>query len=119
MVAKVMRLLLFMSSSMLMGMHSELARWVQKADMITISMIKMQYNVEIPITDATTVRDIKNELYKTEGIPIEKQVIKPLNPYACMCCKIMGSTLDDGNNIKMIMHRHNTDHFGVYLQLLK
>ncbi len=93
--------------------------WVVATTAIKIQSLKI--NSSITIQDSTTVADVKNSLYDSEGIPAAQQslhaVLIPWWSVLGVGKRLMAVALDDTQNIKQIMNQHNTDTFQLYLTL--
>lgn len=95
----------------------ELLPWVKAATVMYVEGLKP--SLEVPITDATTLLDIKNFIEKEGGVPHDLQILhaKTKMPWTFGLITELSAPLilNDTDSAKQFMSQHNTDVFTFFI----
>lgn len=101
----------------LSAMQQPLQVWVQALQSIEVKTIKE--TIDVPITNNSTVIDVKGYLQNDQGIPVNQQLLYCLvTEGAILPQDVRGPKLEnDLDNIKAIVNMTNSNRFALYLSL--
>ncbi|HEV2916918.1 MAG TPA: hypothetical protein VGW78_04170 [Candidatus Babeliales bacterium] len=104
-------------SAYAMEQNPEWRSWVKNTSVIYISSITKNYPGEMTIENNTTIRDIKHQLYKNQGIPVDHQCLAAVwqVPWTLGLIRDKSAVIQDDLLIKDVMDNYNTRNFELTL----